>query len=860
MSKLKIQVPLSKLKEDIQSIRQIVGTVVQKSLFCIRSTSSGYSASIRAESTTRNVTLNLPYAAVYSDKEYDYPVDLFRLAAVDLQGEVTILFGTRSLEVKSQDSTVCLHEDPEVINKVLYPCNGDRLPESYLGKAATFMQLVSSLGLEARVHLRYETGVLYTYVSDGSTIASFSCPMDAAFDLWDIEISLSLYRFLLDKKTVYIDHVHTMGTWISDGETLYYVQESDKDNPDYSYDFPGIARCVRSSKNKLVLSEEVLDYLEESAYLVCCSPGSVQMNRLSPGTLSFHTPIEVASTRVFAADSSSFMSAIFEGSKFRRILQKDSELYFTNWPFAPYVVCTNGCNVTITPPVVQTSSIVSYLPSGLQSVGEKLKDWTGSYDDLIMVPFIGSDEEVAVAARTVAPHAPSTPGDALFLAATTMGLRYIGGVSRADLSTCMMEFRHASLYSKVAVHALYTKAYWPDLDILVHDPSFTEEHGADTQSLYPDWITWDYWCDPESSEVRRDDGKLVSKTGKKRKQLRLTFDPLIAPESPSLEKLSVKPLSIDMDPGMSFFNSVNTSEYSILLLDGNNLLWREMFSKRLQSVTQPSTGKVVGPVFGFIRSLKRWVDMYKPESVVVAWDGQKAAWRKELLPEYGEGRAKKTKSINEHLEDLHNVLPLMGVHSVHEVREEADDILALLSKSYSQKSYVLLLSGDHDFYQLANDKIHIYNVIKKDLIDSTRVARVALLRKVLIGDASDNIPGVLGFGVKSFDSLIQGVEDAELELSFDVVLEYASTSKDIRIQKVAEEKNRAVIDRNRQLIELDQGIQHLDRDVMLRVMSSVVSPVALDRMQFATWVHDMGLDLYVEPISDWFDTFERLTS
>jgi DNA polymerase-1 len=215
----------------------------------------------------------------------------------------------------------------------------------------------------------------------------------------------------------------------------------------------------------------------------------------------------------------------------------------------------------------------------------------------------------------------------------------------------------------------------------------------------------------------------------------------------------------------------------ILLIDATN-----NFIRNYAVVpTLDANGNPNGGVFGFLRSFATFVRTTDPDEVVVIWDGAGGSRkRRQILKDYKAGR--KPVRLNRNYEfELENVeenkfkqrirlgeylndLPIRQL-TIPEV--EADDVIGYLCHYYKDDDKVIV-SNDKDFFQLISDKVQIYSPTKKDFIDEKSVVikyniypRNFAIARAIAGDASDNIKGIKGVGLKKLIKYFPFMSEAE---------------------------------------------------------------------------------------------------
>ena len=226
----------------------------------------------------------------------------------------------------------------------------------------------------------------------------------------------------------------------------------------------------------------------------------------------------------------------------------------------------------------------------------------------------------------------------------------------------------------------------------------------------------------------------------------------------------------------------------IMLIDGNSIINRGFYA--LPALTAP-TGEPTGGVYGFLNIFFKMYDEEKPDYVLVAFDLPAPTTRHIKYAEYKGTRSAMPDNLRPQFPMLKSLLTKMGIAIYEEEGLEADDILGSLAvKGEGEGKEVVIISGDRDLLQIASDTIkirvpktkggstivedyyakdvfEIYGVTPKEYIDV----------KALMGDSSDNIPGVPGIGEKTALKIITEYK------SIEVAIENAA---DIKPKKASE--------------------------------------------------------------------------
>ena len=214
----------------------------------------------------------------------------------------------------------------------------------------------------------------------------------------------------------------------------------------------------------------------------------------------------------------------------------------------------------------------------------------------------------------------------------------------------------------------------------------------------------------------------------------------------------------------------------LYLIDGYAMLYRSHFAL-IRNPLINSKGMHTSALFGFINQIMKLINKDKPDLMVAAFDTSKKTFRHEKYAEYKATREKMPEEMIAQLPYLWKILKSMGIPTLEQPGFEADDIIGTLSKMASKEELdVFIVSGDKDFMQLINERIFLYAPSGKQsgvkiydrngVIDKWGVPPEKIIDLLgLMGDSSDNVPGVPGVGEKTAVKLIN--EYGSLEASLD---------------------------------------------------------------------------------------------
>ncbi len=268
-------------------------------------------------------------------------------------------------------------------------------------------------------------------------------------------------------------------------------------------------------------------------------------------------------------------------------------------------------------------------------------------------------------------------------------------------------------------------------------------------------------------------------------------------------------------------NVMSEMKNKIMLLDGHSLLNRAFYG--LPNLTN-AEGVHTNAVLGFLNIMLRYVEEEKPTHLLVAFDRKEPTFRHLQYKEYKGNRSPMPAELVEQVPITKEVLGTMDIPVVTQAGIEADDILGTISKEAEESGYdVVVVSGDRDLLQLATSRVKIkipktrggktvtedyydkdvtelYGVTPKEFIDM----------KGLMGDSSDNIPGVPGIGEKTASRIIQEYH------SIENAYEHADSLKPKRASNnLKEYYEQAIMSKELATIRLDCDLEYRFRDAKI---------------------------------------------
>ena len=210
----------------------------------------------------------------------------------------------------------------------------------------------------------------------------------------------------------------------------------------------------------------------------------------------------------------------------------------------------------------------------------------------------------------------------------------------------------------------------------------------------------------------------------------------------------------------------------IVLIDGHSIINRAFYG--VPDLTNKD-GLHTNGIFGFVNILFKILEEEKPDYLTVAFDVKHPTFRHEMFAEYKGTRKGMPQELHEQVPVLKELLTAMGIRIMELPGYEADDLLGTVAKRSEAKGMdVLVVSGDRDLLQIVTDKIRVcipktkrgtteYEMYyTKDVQEKYGLLPLQIIElKALMGDSSDNIPGVPGIGEKTATAILQQYENVE---------------------------------------------------------------------------------------------------
>ncbi|GKW12807.1 DNA polymerase I [Pectobacterium carotovorum subsp. carotovorum] len=287
------------------------------------------------------------------------------------------------------------------------------------------------------------------------------------------------------------------------------------------------------------------------------------------------------------------------------------------------------------------------------------------------------------------------------------------------------------------------------------------------------------------------------------------------------------------------------AENPLILVDGSSYLYRAYHA--FPPLTN-SAGEATGAMYGVLNMLRSLLLQYSPSHVAVVFDAKGKTFRDELFENYKAHRPPMPEDLREQIEPLHNMVKAMGLPLLAVSGVEADDVIGTLAvQAEKAGKSVLISTGDKDMAQLVTPSVTLINTMNNTILGPQEVCdkygippELIIDFLALMGDASDNIPGVPGVGEKTAQALLQGLGGLDsLYANLDKIAGLSFRGSKTMAPKLEQHKEVAYLSYQLATIKTDVELElscdqltvnELDVDELHRLFS---------RYEFKRWLSDI---------------------
>ncbi|QEZ94282.1 DNA polymerase I [Proteus sp. CD3] len=290
---------------------------------------------------------------------------------------------------------------------------------------------------------------------------------------------------------------------------------------------------------------------------------------------------------------------------------------------------------------------------------------------------------------------------------------------------------------------------------------------------------------------------------------------------------------------------VQIAENPFILVDGSSYLYRAYHA--FPPLTN-SQGEPTGAMYGVLNMLRSLIIQYKPSHVAVVFDAKGKTFRDELYEEYKSNRPPMPDDLREQIAPLHEMVQAMGLPLLSISGVEADDVIGTLAlKAAADGRDVLISTGDKDMAQLVTPKITLINTMTNVILGPDEVKEkygvppeLIIDFLALMGDSSDNIPGVPGVGEKTALGLLQGLGSLEdIYQQLDNIATLSFRGAKTLGAKMAEHEKVAKLSYKLATIKTDVELDKTFDDLVVKEPNLDQLLEMFTRYEFKRWISDL---------------------
>lgn len=290
---------------------------------------------------------------------------------------------------------------------------------------------------------------------------------------------------------------------------------------------------------------------------------------------------------------------------------------------------------------------------------------------------------------------------------------------------------------------------------------------------------------------------------------------------------------------------VQIAENPFILVDGSSYLYRAYHA--FPPLTN-SQGEPTGAMYGVLNMLRSLIIQYKPSHVAVVFDAKGKTFRDELYEEYKSNRPPMPDDLREQIAPLHEMVQAMGLPLLSISGVEADDVIGTLAlKAAADGRDVLISTGDKDMAQLVTPKITLINTMTNVILGPDEVKEkygvppeLIIDFLALMGDSSDNIPGVPGVGEKTALGLLQGIGSLDdIYQQLDNIATLSFRGAKTLGAKMAEHEKVAKLSYKLATIKTDVELNKTFDDLVVNEPNLDQLLEMFTRYEFKRWISDL---------------------
>ena len=279
----------------------------------------------------------------------------------------------------------------------------------------------------------------------------------------------------------------------------------------------------------------------------------------------------------------------------------------------------------------------------------------------------------------------------------------------------------------------------------------------------------------------------------------------------------------------------------LILVDGSSYLFRAFHA--LPPLTN-SKGQPTGAVYGVINMLNKLVEEYKPEHIAVVFDAKGKTFRNDMYEDYKANRPPMPDDLRSQIEPLYELVEALGYPMIIVPGVEADDVIGTYARQATeQKIDTLISTGDKDLAQLVNEHVTLINTMNNVVLDEAGVMEkfevppAAIIDYLaLMGDTSDNIPGVPKVGPKTAAKWLKQYQ------TLDNLVAHADEIKGKVGESLRENLQQLPLSRELTTIKCDVELDHAISELAMRSPQLEKLKQIYTEMEFKTWLSNLSAE------------------
>jgi DNA polymerase-1 len=273
----------------------------------------------------------------------------------------------------------------------------------------------------------------------------------------------------------------------------------------------------------------------------------------------------------------------------------------------------------------------------------------------------------------------------------------------------------------------------------------------------------------------------------------------------------------------------------LILVDGSSYLFRAFHA---MPPLENSKGNPTGAIYGVINMMKKLIADYNPTHMAMIFDAKGKTFRNDLYSDYKANRPPMPDELRDQIQPLHDLISAMGIPLVVVPGVEADDVIGTLAvRAAADNASVLISTGDKDLAQLVTPSIHLINTMSKVTLDVEGVMNKFAVRPdqiidylALMGDTSDNIPGVPKVGPKTASKWLTQYE------TLDNLIEHSGDIKGKVGESLRDNLEQLPLSRELTTIKLDVAELPLHKNLTFGEPESEKLIKLCAELEFKTWL------------------------